>query len=369
MKTSLFKFIVLLLVITACNNNDIETAQEPVAIDMSDFYLYTEDLESDIASKSNDKSKFKSCFTMQNLNNKLKENPSLEKKMFDIEYHTRAVIAGKKGGNDIGGGKPDNGGNNEPTPSPYDGQVSIPVIVNVLYQENTDQDISDAQIASQIDALNAAFNGNDATNNISVLPEEFNSLKAGDIKISFYLAGIKRRETTNTSWPYSSAEEMKHSELGGIDATDTSKNLNIWVVSQMPYNGGRILGYAQFPGGDPETDGIVMDYNDFGTEGTAVAPSDLGKVAVHEVGHWLNLRHIWGDGRCRQDDFVSDTPNSDRANRGCPTYPTVHCRSNDMTMNYMDYTDDACLYMFTKGQTDRMRALFAAGGARESIIK
>ncbi len=82
----------------------------------------------------------------------------------------------------------------------------------------------------------------------------------------------------------------------------------------------------------------------------------------------LNLRHIWGDGRCNRDDFVADTPKSDRPNYGCPSFPTTHCRSTDMTMNYMDYTDDACMYMFSEGQKVRMRTIFESGGERESMV-
>ena len=93
-----------------------------------------------------------------------------------------------------------------------------------------------------------------------------------------------------------------------------------------------------------------------------------GRTLTHEIGHYLNLRHIWGDGRCRQDDFVEDTPASDGPNYGCPSYPTVNCKSADMTMNYMDYTDDACMYMFTDGQRNRMRAIFQPGGARASML-
>ena len=106
----------------------------------------------------------------------------------------------------------------------------------------------------------------------------------------------------------------------------------------------------------------------FGTSGIATAPFDGGRTTTHEVGHWLNLRHIWGDGRCNRDDFVSDTPRSDRPNYGCPSFPTVHCRTTDMTMNYMDYVDDDCMFMFSEGQKERMRALFAAGGPRDGFL-
>ena len=98
------------------------------------------------------------------------------------------------------------------------------------------------------------------------------------------------------------------------------------------------------------------------------APFDGGRTTTHEVGHYLNLRHIWGDGRCRQDDYVNDTPSSDRANYGCPSYPTNHCKSNDMTMNYMDYVDDACMYMFSNGQKLRMRSVLESGGARAGLV-
>ena len=138
-------------------------------------------------------------------------------------------------------------------------------------------------------------------------------------------------------------------------------------MTSGPYT---ILGYAQFPGGATATDGVVLGKNFFGvvTGGPYNNEYGGGRTATHEVGHWLNLRHIWGDGRCKRDDFVADTPNSDRSNSGCPEYPTVHCRSADMTMNYMDYTFDRCMYMFSNGQNDRMRAMFASGGARESFV-
>ena len=155
----------------------------------------------------------------------------------------------------------------------------------------------------------------------------------------------------------------KLSSQGGIDATDSANFLNIWVCEI----GGGILGYAQFPGGSSNTDGVVIGTDFFG-ETAAGGIYGKGRTATHEVGHWLNLRHIWGDGRCRQDDFVADTPSSDAPNYNCPSYPTVNCQSADMTMNYMDYVQDDCMYMFSNGQNDRMRALFVSGGAREGLV-
>ena len=156
---------------------------------------------------------------------------------------------------------------------------------------------------------------------------------------------------------------MKFTSSGGSDVVDPQHYLNIWIVNNMPYMGGNILGYAQFPGGNWATDGIVLDHRFVGNTSYST-----GRTATHEIGHWLNLRHIWGDGRCKQDDFVTDTPSSDRSNGGCPAYPTVHCRSADMTMNYMDYVYDDCMYMFTDGQNDRMRSLFSEGGDRIGFI-
>ena len=136
-----------------------------------------------------------------------------------------------------------------------------------------------------------------------------------------------------------------------------------------------MLGYAQFPGGSASTDGVVLLYSSIGSvlsPGTAT-PYHLGRTATHEVGHWLNLRHIWGDeSGCTGSDLVGDTPNQGAENYGCPTFPkTDACSATSpgvMFMNYMDYTDDACMNMFTTGQSDRMNALFASGGTRVSLL-
>jgi hypothetical protein len=162
---------------------------------------------------------------------------------------------------------------------------------------------------------------------------------------------------------------VKSSSTGGSNAWDRNKYLNIWVCDIS----GGILGYAQFPGGSASTDGVVVDYQYFGTIGTATAPFNKGRTATHEVGHWLNLYHIWGDDGtgCTGSDLVSDTPNQADQNYGCPAFPQVSCSNGpngDMFMNYMDYTDDACMFMFSTGQATRMQALFAAGGARASLL-
>jgi hypothetical protein len=124
--------------------------------------------------------------------------------------------------------------------------------------------------------------------------------------------------------------------------------------------GNGLLGYAQFPGGPAATDGVVILNTAFGTIGTATAPFDLGRTATHEVGHWLNLNHIWGDTNdCSGTDRVEDTPNALLPNFGKPAFPHVTCNNGpigDMFVNYMDYVDDDTMTMFTPGQVARMHA-------------
>jgi hypothetical protein len=130
-----------------------------------------------------------------------------------------------------------------------------------------------------------------------------------------------------------------------------------------------LLGYAQFPGGPSKTDGVVILYTAFGTKGVAAAPFNLGRTATHEIGHWLNLRHIWGDRTdCTGSDGVSDTPRAQMPNTGRPTFPRISCDNGpngDMFMNYMDYVDDAAMFMFTSGQATRMNACLA--GSRKEL--
>jgi len=251
--------------------------------------------------------------------------------------------------------------------------VTIPVVVHVVYN-TTAENISDAQVLSQINVLNADFRklNSDAAN----VPAAFSGL-AADANIEFCLAstdpngapttGITRTSTTATS--FSTNDGVKFSTSGGKNAWDATKYLNIWVCDIS----GGILGYAQFPGGSASTDGVVIDYQYYGTTGTATAPFNKGRTGTHEVGHWLNLYHIWGDDGtgCTGTDSVSDTPNQADENYGCPVFPQVSCSNGpngDMFMNYMDYTDDACMYMFSTGQASRMQALFASGGFRAGLM-
>ncbi|WP_124978743.1 zinc metalloprotease [Nonlabens xiamenensis] len=287
---------------------------------------------------------------------KMLQNPEFQRNVMQIESQTSLFLQeslAKKGKPPRGGGDGDGGSGG----SDNLGTINIPVYVHVIYN-NANENISNAQIDSQIAVLNDDFRK--TNNDANQVPSEFAGL-AADSEITFTLAGVTRKSSSRTSWGTNDA--MKFDANGGVSVVDPANALNIWVCNI----GGGILGYAQFPGGSASTDGVVISPQFFGTTGYVSAPFDRGRTATHEVGHYLNLRHIWGDGRCNRDDFVSDTPTSDRANYGCPSYPTNHCRSTDMTMNYMDYTNDACMYMFSNGQKARMRALFAPGGARADL--
>jgi hypothetical protein len=161
---------------------------------------------------------------------------------------------------------------------------------------------------------------------------------------------------------------MKFSASEGDDAWDSKKYLNIWVCNLF----GRSLGYSSLPGGPDDKDGIVIQYDVFGTTGNIRAPFDKGRTATHEIGHWLGLMHLWGDATCG-DDHIDDTPRQKSYNSGCPSFPhTSTCSINsngDMFMNFMDFTDDGCMSMFTHGQVNEMRSQFAAGNARNSFLK
>lgn len=273
------------------------------------------------------------------LNQQLAEDPSLRDKMASIESFTNEYVAKKKSG------------------LVKQAAVTIPVVVNVLYRTAA-ENVSDAQIQSQIDVLNRDFNATNTDFN-SYIPAEYAGIKA-NVGITFTLQAVVRKATNKTSWRTN--DDMKKSTKGGINPTSPSNTLNIWVCTLS----NSILGYAQFPGGAAATDGVVILNKAFGTTGTAAAPFNLGRTATHEVGHWANLRHIWGDATCGNDQ-VGDTPPHNTANYGCPAQghkSTCTGTPNELWMNYMDYTDDRCMYMFSTGQKDRMLAVFAAGGPR-----
>ncbi len=244
------------------------------------------------------------------------------------------------------------------------GPTTIPVVVHVVFNTAA-ENISTAQIKSQITSLNKDYSATNPDRNQT--PAVWKGLIANP-KVKFALAkkdpngkptnGITRTKTTSTS--FSDDDNVKSAATGGADAWPTNKYLNLWVCTFEHTASGQLLGYAQFPGGPAATDGVVILNTAFGTKGTAAAPFNKGRTATHEIGHWLNLHHIWGDTQhCEGTDFVDDTPNAQQPNFGTPHFPHITCHNGpngDMFMNYMDYVDDAAMFMFTSGQVARMGA-------------
>lgn len=253
--------------------------------------------------------------------------------------------------------------NNSQQPEAAD--IVIPVVVHVVWKTNA-ENISNAQVISQISKLNKDFQRLNA--DTTKTPSHFKSI-AADTKISFCLAtrdpngnwtnGIVRKETTKTS--FSMDNGVKFTSSGGSNAWDRNKYLNIWVCNLS----GGILGYSQFPGGQANTDGVVIGYQYFGDKAdgsfSLTYPYNEGRTTTHEIGHWLNLFHIWGDdsGACNGSDNVNDTPNQSDETFGCPGGIQISCSNSpngDNYQNYMDYSDDRCMNMYTSGQKTRMWA-------------
>jgi Pregnancy-associated plasma protein-A len=285
------------------------------------------------------------CFASEVFEQQMAASPEMRQRVADIEAFTQRFLSNPNAARLL-----------------PDGTIEIPVVFNVLYKTAA-QNLSLAQLQSQIDVLNEDYGATNADYNST--PALFQPVRAGNTGIRFVLDQVIRKQTNKTSW--SGNDAMKKSAQGGIDATSPTTKLNYWSCNL----GQSLLGYAQFPGGPAATDGVVCDDNATGRTGTAAAPFGLGRTATHEVGHWLNLRHIWGDATCG-NDLVGDTPLHNAANTGCPAYPHLStCAGNpvEMTMNYMDYTYDACMYMFSAGQKTRMLATFAVGGPRNSFAQ
>jgi hypothetical protein len=292
------------------------------------------------------------CAANEVLEEQLAADPRLRKRMEDIEAYTQKVMK---------------------NPEAYrlrGDTIEIPVVVHVVYH-TTAQNISNAQVQSQIDVLNEDFQNLNA-DRFNLPANSFENVRSTGLNVKFVLDQLPIHKYTKvTSW--STNDAVKNSKRGGDDAIDAAHNLNLWACNL----GQGLLGYAQFPGGSLSTDGVVILYSAFGSRskypgGTYTSTYDLGRTATHEVGHWMNLRHIWGDdnGACSGSDLVADTPNQGGENYGAPTYPHISCSNGptgDMFMNYMDYTDDASMYMFSSNQKNRMLAVFSASGARAAI--
>ncbi len=299
------------------------------------------------------------CAAATNFEKKLIENPSLQLVREQAELETQNWLS------------------THPNALQTRNIITIPVVVHVIYKTAA-QNVSTAQIQSQIDAMNEDFRLLNADSLPDVHP--FWQYTA-DSQIEFCLAsrdpngnattGITRTSTTVNFFDGNNGAE-KYTSMGGKDNWDPTKYLNIWVCNLDPAAG--LLGYATFPSdlsNFPDDDGVVINYTAFGIGGTSVSPNTNGRTGTHEVGHWLNLSHIWGDATCG-DDLVSDTKVAETSNYGCPSFPfnpNSTCGSDasgEMYMNYMDYVDDACMVMFTLGQANRMRA--ALNGPRAGLL-
>ncbi|WP_312994782.1 zinc metalloprotease [Chryseobacterium flavum] len=246
-----------------------------------------------------------------------------------------------------------------------DGTVEIPVVFNVVYNTSS-ENVSDTRLQSQIDVLNRDYGGTNADN--SNTPSEFVPVKAGDTKIRFRLAKTVRKQSSITVW--NPDENKMKSATTGIAATSPDNYLNIWIVNNMS---GGTLGYAYYPGTiSASLDGVVIAAPYIGTGSGTSAPFNLGRTATHEVGHYLNLPHLWGSSNTGcQTDYSNDTPVSPGPNYGIPSYPLYRTCSgvsrSQIFMNYMDYVDDKVMVMFTTNQKQRMQAVVSASGPRSGL--
>ena len=272
------------------------------------------------------------CGTMERWNSEVKNNPQLIEKRHSIELEIKQW---KK--------------------SSSANSFNIPVVFHVIY-ENESENVSSEQIQSQLDVLNQDFNRTNPDANQT--PSEFLNL-AADCGINFCLAQRTPNNDTTSGITYTQSDissfslydnRIFHDSLGGKTIWDPSRYLNIYICDLT-----NALGFASFPGGNVSRDAVVINYSNLGTIDVS-PPFNKGRTATHELGHWLNLLHIWGDGNCGNDQ-VEDTPIQNTENYGCPSHPSPSCsNSGDMFQNYMDYSDDGCMNLFTNGQKDRMHA-------------
>jgi hypothetical protein len=316
----------LMLFFLSCQNETVETS-------------IVEDQKANV-----DKQK-RSCDTHEAYLRELRENPSFAKRRTEIQNSILKNISASKKADKI---------------------INIPVVYNVIYS-NDSENISLSQLQSQIDVLNKDFNAKNTDFNN---PTPYASVKA-NVGITFSISKVNRLFNAQKSW--APDDRMKFPRRGGIAVTDPTKFLNIWVVNSLVKKNGNVtLGFATFPGGRAATDGVVIGSKYFGNIGNLEPEFNLGRTGTHEVGHWLNLDHIFGfEGPC-STDAVSDTPAHDAPNYDVPLAglrSTCAGTPLEMFMNYMDYVDDKAMFMFSNGQKDVMRATFAPGGGRETFAK
>ncbi|MCW3118700.1 MAG: Pregnancy-associated plasma protein-A [Chitinophagaceae bacterium] len=295
------------------------------------------------------------CASLQYAQQAIRVDPSLQTRQQNMEKFIQSRLKNP----------PYNTSNSRPALS----TIRIPVIVHIVYHQQ-EENISDEAVANQLAALNRDYQRKNADS--SHTPDVFKAV-AGDCKIEFELAkvdpqgrvtnGIERIYSPITKWVID-GDKVKFKVEYGADSWDARFYMNIWVC-----NLDDLLGYSSVPGEDEKKDGIVINYTVFNDLNDG-APFNSGRTAVHETGHWLSLKHLWGDADCGSDE-VTDTPPQAGFTSGCPGGLRISCGNSpngDMYMNFMDYTNDPCMNLFTNGQRDRMRTLFEPGGLRNSLL-
>lgn len=268
--------------------------------------------------------------------------------------------------------------------------LTIPVVFHVFHNGDavgSGENIADLQLQSQITVLNQDYR------RMLNTPGHNNHAVGADVEIEFCLAKVdpNNQYTTGIVRHLISQDGLSDSQIENYKIQknwDTSKYLNIYIVKFPSSIFGETLGYAQFPIGSglpglsagmslndlATTDGVVLNYKATGSraiypQGTYLTDIDGGRTATHEIGHWLGLRHIWGDANgCNSGtDYCNDTPNHQSANYGCLTGRNV-CGYVEMPENYMDYSDDACFNLFTQDQKTRIRTVLQNDPRRASLF-
>jgi hypothetical protein len=226
----------------------------------------------------------------------------------------------------------------------------VPVVFHIVYSEN-DQNVSDDQIHSQMQVINEDFGMTNA--NAMDTRNEFESV-AANVGIQFYVAEVNDEEgitrTATSHGPFFN-DDLHVTSLGGEDAWDTHKYLNVWIADLAS----GIFGYGSAPGSPEFKDGVAVHFEYFGRDTQSSSPYHLGRTLTHEIGHWLGLQHPWGtSGECMTDDGLTDTPAQSGPTFGCQLDQTS-CGTLNMVQNFMNTSYDQCMTLFTIQQKELMR--------------